>query len=97
MAGGMNAQRVVRLFDEDASPTEPQIQRALRDIEEILEDAGTLADLAAPGANWSRAMAVVTDRVAHLQSHWLRLAEETGWLVAYESALRDYRKLNTLP
>src|SRR4051794_12652657 len=66
------------------------------DLSEIIDEASKIASLAdaAQDGTASELLADLSGSMAHLMSHWQRLAKDTDWADIHKELLKTYRSVN---
>lgn len=66
------------------------------DLSEIIDEATKIASLptTAFDGTASELLAALSGSVAHLDSHWQRLARDTGWSAVHAELIKTYQSVN---
>jgi len=85
-----------RLLAADSDLRQIDGERFHLDLSEIIDEASTIASLpdTAQAGTASEFLAVLSGSMAHLTSHWQRLAQDTDWADVHKELLNTYRSVN---
>ena len=83
-----------RLLVSDADLADVDPQRFHLDLSEIVDEARKIASLPDAEGTASDLLVTLAGSIAHLTSHWERLAQEADWSDAYAELLAVSRSVN---